>query len=241
MLTGMPALLLSTSTLYGQSLLSYALPEIDNWLSKSRELVFVPYALKDHGAYTRRVSAALQPLGVRVLGAHETDDVAGLIRDVGFVFVGGGNTFRLLDRLQASGLAESISMLYAQGLCNYMGSSAGTNVACPTIRTTNDMPIVQPVSFKAIGIVPFQINPHYLDPIEGLTHMGETRQTRLVEYLEENAVPVIGLREGSWIWSQNPEEFELRGGSARVFRRGTDPENIAGPARLSADLRPLSL
>jgi dipeptidase E len=141
------------------------------------------------------------------------------------VFVGGGNTFRLLARLQQAGLVETLRDRVAAGM-RYMGASAGTNLACPTIRTTNDMPVVQPVDFVALGLVPFQVNPHYLDPDPASAHMGETREERIREYLEENDAPVVGLREGSWIAVEGAVARLEGPRPARLFRRGRDPEEI---------------
>lgn len=218
----MEALLLSTSTLYGQRYLEYALEPISEWMDAEREIVFVPYALADHNAYTSRVAEALSPLGVRVRGLHEYEDVSVALSEASRMFVGGGNTFRLLHRLQQNGLIEVIRQAVAGG-SRYLGSSAGTNIASPTIRTTNDMPIVEPASFDALELVPFQINPHYLDPIPDLPHMGETRETRLTEFLEENDRPVVALREGAWLRIRDSGSIQLEGHTARLFQRGGSP------------------
>lgn len=148
------------------------------------------------------------------------------------VFVGGGNTFRLLKTLRDTDLLAAIGRRVDQGMV-YMGASAGSNIASPTIRTTNDMPIVQPDSFEALGLVPFQINPHYIDPPTDSTHMGETREKRLVEYLEENEMPVVGIREGVWI---RVEDGRARLGgirNTRILRRAMSPEERAPGADLS--------
>jgi dipeptidase E len=216
-------LLLSNSTAPGRSYLEHVLDELAELLTDVRRLVFVPFALADHDGYTARVAEALAPLGVRVVGAH-TDEPSRLLDSAQAVFVGGGNTFRLLRELHARRLLSAIRRRVADGTV-YLGSSAGTNVAGPTIRTTNDMPIVWPPSFDAIGLVPFQINPHYLDPVPGDRHMGETREQRIEEFLEENDVPVLGLREGTWL--RRVEDTLVLGGegpgrgcSGAVSRRG---------------------
>jgi dipeptidase E len=121
----------------------------------------------------------------------------------------------------------------------YMGASAGTNIAAPTIRTTNDMPIVEPDGFDALGLVPFQINPHYLDPDPQSRHMGETREERIREFLEENDRVVVGLREGAWLRIEGGEAL-LRGAGARVFRRGEAPREVAAGGRLDPLLAPAS-
>jgi len=173
--------------------------------------------------YGARVRDRLAAIGVEV--STLTADEAGrkAVREAAAVFTGGGNTFRLLKTLQDSGL---LSVLRERALTDlpYLGSSAGTNIAAPTIRTTNDMPIVQPASFEALGLVPFQINPHYLDADPGSTHMGETREQRLKEFHEENETPVVGLREGAWIRVE--DGHAVLGGTrgARIFRRGEAPE-----------------
>lgn len=231
-------LLLSTSTLPGGSFLDYALEPVEQWLDGSRELLFVPYALRDHERYTSAAAAALAPLGVRVLGAHALTDPVGVAQGCGRMFVGGGNTFRLLQMLQLGGLVDAIRSVIRGG-GRYLGSSAGTNVACPTIRTTNDMPIVEPASLAALGLVPFQVNPHYLDPIAGLVHAGETRELRLEQYLEENEIPVLGMREGSWLWC-GPDQFALEGHTARVFRRDMVPWDAQPGTRFSGDLVPFA-
>jgi dipeptidase E len=170
-----------------------------------------------------------------VTGLTADDAAPAVLAAAEAVFVGGGNTFRLLDRLQRTGLLGLVRERVLEGM-PYMGASAGTNIAAPTIRTTNDMPIVEPAGFGAFGLVPFQINPHYLDAVPGSRHMGETREERLREYLEENGVPVLGLREGAWLLREQAA-LTLRGHTARVFRRGRDPEEHAAGADLSFLLR----
>jgi len=164
---------------------------------------------------------------------HPEDDPRRLAADAQAVFTGGGNSFRLLRALHTTGLVEALRDRVAAG-APYMGSSAGTNMACPTLRTTNDMPIVQPPSFEALALVPFQINPHYLDPAPGSAHMGETREERLTQFLEENAVPVLGLREGTWLVRED-DRLELAGvaAGARLFRRGAAPEEYGPGTDLS--------
>lgn len=228
----MHLLLLSNSTAPGRGYLEHAIDVLASTLDGVTELVFVPFALKDHDAYTARVAEALRPLGVTVRGAHQGDPAA-LLRDAGAVFVGGGNTFRLADALQRLDLLGAIRSAVAGG-APYLGSSAGTNVACPSLRTTNDMPIVQPRSFETLGLVPFQINPHYLDPDPTSTHQGETRELRLLEFLEENPGPVLGMREGTWL-RRDGERLVLEGeaAGARLLARGSDPVEIATGTDLS--------
>ena len=216
-------LLISNSTNHGQGYLDHVISEIDGFLGPVRRLVFVPFALKDREKYGATAAQRLAAIGVEVQTL--TTDEAGrrMAEEAKAVFTGGGNTFRLLKTLQESGI---LSILRERALAGmpYLGSSAGTNIAAPTIRTTNDMPIVEPASFDALGLVPFQINPHYLDADPGSTHMGETRETRLKEFHEENETPVVGLREGAWIRVE--EIGATLGGArgARIFRRGQEPE-----------------
>jgi dipeptidase E len=221
-------LLLSNSAMSGRGLLEHALEAIADLLGTVRRVHFVPYALADHDGYTARVQSALAPLGAMLIGVHRAPEPRQAIEEAEAVFVGGGNTFRLLRSLQQLGLLEPVRRRVLEGSLRYMGASAGTNVACPTLRTTNDMPIVQPASFEACGLVPFQINPHYLDPVPGSAHMGETRERRLEEFLEENDVPVLGMREGAWL-RRRGARLRLDGlAGARLFRRGQPPREL-GP------------
>ena len=216
-------LLISNSTNHGQGYLDHVLQEIDGFLGPVRRLLFVPFALQDRAGYGAKVGERLAAIGVEV--ATLTADEAGRRMAAGAeaVFTGGGNTFRLLKTLQDAGLLAILRERALAGL-PYMGSSAGTNIAAPTIRTTNDMPIVEPVSFAALGLVPFQINPHYLDPDPGSTHMGETREQRLKEFHEENETPVVGLREGAWLRIEGDRATLGGARGARIFRRGEAPE-----------------
>ena len=221
-------LLLSNSTMFGRELLEHALEAIADLLGTVRRVHFVPYALADHDGYTARVQSALAPLGAMLIGVHRAPEPRQAIEEAEAVFVGGGNTFRLLRSLQQLGLLEPVRRRVLEGSLRYMGASAGTNVACPTLRTTNDMPIVQPVSFEAFGLVPFQVNPHYLDPVPDPAHMGETRERRIEEFLEENDVPVLGMREGAWL-RRRGARLRLDGlAGARLFRRGQPPQEL-GP------------
>ena len=221
----MHLLLLSNSTAPGRSYLEHARDALAELLGDAHRIVFVPYALADHDGYTATVARAFEPLGVEVVGSH-TGDAAALVAGADAVFVGGGNTFRLVAALHDLGLVAVIRGA-VKGGARYIGSSAGTNVATPSLRTTNDMPIVEPPSFDTLGLVPFQINPHYLDPAPGSKHMGETRETRLREFHEENETPVVGLREGA-ILRVDGESVVLKGhAGARLFRRGQEPVEIA--------------
>lgn len=217
-------LLLSNSTNFGSGYLDHAMEAVLRFLGPARRLAFVPFALQDQARYAARVRERFEREGIEVVRVTEDAGLATL-ESAGAVFVGGGNTFRLLGRLRSSGVLDALRRLAARGV-PYLGSSAGTNIAAPTIKTTNDMPIVDPRGFEALGLVPFQINPHYLDPDAGSRHMGETREERLREYLEENEAPVVGLREGTWLHLEGTS-LRLEGGSpARVFRRREAPQEV---------------
>jgi dipeptidase E len=217
-------LLLSNSTQHGRGYLDHASDALQAFLGPRGKVAFVPYAEYDLDAYAEKAARRLAALGYEVESVHRRPQS---LADADAVFVGGGNTFRLLHRLYATGLVEAIRRGVAGGLA-YVGSSAGSIVAAPTIKTTKDMPIVQPPSFDALALVPFQISPHYLDPDPGSTHMGETQEERILTFLQENDCPVVGLREGAWL-KIDAGVPHLEGGTARVFRRGVPPaECVAG-------------
>jgi dipeptidase E len=218
-------MLLSNSFSPGQGALEHAMGALAGLFSGAREVLFVPYASSDPHAYTEAMREVLRTRGVQVTGAHQvTDPVAALAR-AGAVFVGGGNAFRLLQAVQRNGLLSAIGDRVRSGL-PYLGVSAGANLACPTIRTTNDMPIVQPASLTALGLIPFQVNPHYPAASTGDDHLRRARDRRLSEFLEENDVPVLGLCEGSWL--QVSGTTATLGGTSggRVFTRGDDPRDV---------------
>jgi len=218
-------LLLSNSTGFGGGYLDYAMPAVRAYLGSVRALAFVPFALKDRSAYAAKVRERFGREGIDVAAVTADAEGRALVASAEAVFVGGGNTFRLLDQLQRAGVLEVLRERARAGM-PYLGASAGTNIAAPTIRTTNDMPIVQPASFEALGLLPFQINPHYLDADPASRHMGETREDRLREYLEENEAPVLGLREGSWLHREGAS-LKLEGAApARLFRRRAAPQEL---------------
>jgi|SRR5215831_159934 len=215
-------LLISNSTLYGSGYLDHAEAAIRGFLGEVKRIAFIPFAMHDRHAYTARVRERLGLLGVSVTSAHDVSNPRRIVEDAEAVFVGGGNTFRLLKGLYEFDLVRSIREKMESG-GSYIGSSAGSIVACPSLKTTKDMPIVQPPSFTALGLVDFQISPHYLDPDPSSTHMGETQEERIQQYLEENEAPVVGLREGSMLQVED-ESVVLKGVTgARVFRRGEKP------------------
>ncbi len=215
-------LLLSTSTVHGTQYLEHAVSEFRDFLGATRRVLFLPYALADPGAYAAKARAAFEAMGYALDSIHESAAPKQAIETAEAIFCGGGNSFRLLDALQRNDLLGLIRRRVSGGL-PYSGASAGSNVACPTIRTTNDMPIVEPASLHALGLVAFQINPHYVDPDPGSRHMGETREERLLQFHEENQAPVVGLREGALLRVTGPSVL-LRGlAGARIFRRGEPP------------------
>lgn len=225
--------LLSNSTNFGERYLDHAMADIREFLGPVRRLAFVPFALVDQAAYTAKARERFAAEGIEVIALSAQKGRTDALRAAEAVFVGGGNTFRLLRTLQAAGHLDALRDRVTAGM-PYLGASAGTNIAAPTIRTTNDMPIVQPASFDALGLVPFQINPHYVDATDGSRHMGETREERLREYLEENEAPVVGLREGAWLRREGASlRLEGRNG-ARLFRRGAEPGELAPGTLLDA-------
>jgi dipeptidase E len=224
--------LISTSTVFGTRYLEHAVPELRDALAGVKRVLFVPYALQDRDGYAAKARAAFEEMGFALDSLHEAADPVRAVGEAEAVFCGGGNTFRLLKALDERGVLPEIRRRVAGGMV-YSGASAGSNLACPTIRTTNDMPIVEPRSLDALGLVSFQINPHYLDPVPGSTHMGETRETRIREFHEENEAPVVGLREGA-ILRVEGESVLLKGmAGARVFRKGEEPVEVAPVAELS--------
>ncbi|MEA2166249.1 MAG: dipeptidase [Thermoanaerobaculia bacterium] len=221
----MRLLLISSSTVHGFGFLDHPEPEIRSFLGDLKRVAFVPFAAHDHAAYTAKVRERLARMALDVITIDDLDRADA-------IFVGGGNTFRLLKTLYDRKLLDTIRERVRGGL-PYIGSSAGTVIAAPTMRTTNDMPIVYPPSFDAFGFVSFQINPHYLDPDPTSTHKGETREDRIREFHEENETPVVGLREGSVLRVDDGVTL-LGQKTARVFRRGHEPIETS-PGKIEFD------
>jgi len=230
-------LLLSASTVHGTAYLEHAFSELRDFLGGVPRVLFVPFAIKDQEGYAARARSTFGEIGYALDSLHETADPARALANAEAVFCGGGNTFRLLKTLYDRNLMGLLRQRARDGML-YSGASAGSNLACPTIKTTNDMPIVQPPSFEALGLVSFQINPHYVDADPASRHMGETRETRLKEFHEENDTPVVGLREGAMLRVKDGS-VELKGqAGARVFRRGLAPVEVAPPSVLDELLAP---
>jgi dipeptidase E len=212
----MELLLLSNSTNHGSRMFAHA-AEAFAEVASGATVTFIPFALAEWDDYAYRAEAAFDSFGVEMVSAHRHPDPADAILGADVVMMGGGNTFRLLDTLAGLGVLEGLSEHVRSGATRYLGASAGTNVACPTIRTTNDMPICQPESFTALGLIPFQINLHYVDADPASTFMGETREERIGEFLEENPCPVLALYEGSWLSVSNGVARVT--GRSRLFQR----------------------
>ena len=212
-------ILASTSTVHGSEFLEYLLDDLEVHFKDVEDVVFIPYARPNgisHDQYTEKASEVFLKIGKKVKGLHEFDNPKEAIQNAKGIFIGGGNTFVLVNQLYQNDLIEILKLSIENGI-PYLGTSAGTNICGLTIGASNDMPIVYPPSFKTLGLVPFNINPHYLDPDPKSKHMGETRATRIQEFHQFNTIPVVGLREGSFL-SIEEDTIILKGPlSARIF------------------------
>jgi dipeptidase E len=225
----------STSTLHGGEYLDYLLPELQSFFSNVKELLFIPYARPSgisHDDYTKKVSEAFAKINIAVKGIHEYENPIEALEKAQGIFTGGGNTFLLVSQLYKNNVIDTLEKVVKNGT-PYLGTSAGSNICGLTMSTTNDMPIVYPPSFRTLGFVSFNINPHYLDPIEGSTHMGETRETRINEFHHFNPQPVVGLREGSWLEVKG-DCVKLKGTlTARIFKRNETPIEVEPETELN--------
>ena len=225
----------STSTVYGLGYLEYLLPTLEDHFKDTDTIVFVPYARPSgisHDEYTSIAAEAFAKIGKKVVGLHTYENPVEAIEQAQGIFTGGGNTFLLVKQLYKTEVMFAMRAVLLKGT-PYLGCSAGSNITGLTMETTNDMPIVYPPSFQTLGMVPFNINPHYLDPIEGSTHMGETRETRINEFHAFNTQPVLGLREGSWLEVRGAK-ITLRGElTARLFRQNQAPVELETNSDLS--------
>jgi dipeptidase E len=225
----MKLLLISNSRLPGQGYLEYPKQNIKDFLGeKKANIIFIPYAAVtfSYDDYEAKVNEALADIDVKVTSAHRFANPIEAIENADAVVVGGGNTWQLVKVLHEKGLMKAIRKKVKKGL-PFIGWSAGSNIACPTLRTTNDMPIVEPKKFKTLKLVPFQINPHYLDEHPD-NHAGETREQRIGEFIEINRdVPVVGLREGSMLWVENGKMTLLGHLTARLFKHGQAPVELS--------------
>ncbi|KAM4697591.1 alpha-aspartyl dipeptidase [Rhinophrynus dorsalis] len=218
-------LLISNSTLHGGGYLEHCQEHIKTFLgAQVKRVLFIPYALHDRDGYAKIARQKFESLGYSLDSIHEGPDPVDSVKKAEAIFIGGGNTFRLLKALYDNGLIPIIKKKVLEDGVPYIGSSAGTNVATVSISTTNDMPIVYPPSLQALGLVPFNINPHYLDPDANSKHMGETREQRISQYHEEPDTPaVLGLREGCLLLVEGDKASLLGITRARLFLRGKAP------------------
>lgn len=222
-------LLISNSTNAGEAYLAWPQQIIADFFKRFniRRVLFVPYAgvTPGYDAYAQKVAKVFEGMGVALDSVHQTPFPVTAVQQAECIVVGGGNTFHLVREMQRTGIMEAIREKALQG-CPYMGWSAGSNVACPTIKTTNDMPIVEPESFNALNLVPFQINPHYLDA-NPAGHGGETREDRIKEFMVVNPdVYVAGLREATYLTVEN-DKMTLGGSrKMRLFKAGEETREI---------------
>jgi dipeptidase E len=235
----MNLLLISNSTNPGEAYLDYPKNNIASFLGKAPvKALFIPYAAVTFSfdEYEAKVSQRFREIGHEVISIHHFNDAVAAVNEAAAIVIGGGNTWMLLKMLRDNRLIEPIRKRVLNGI-PYIGWSAGSNVACPTIRTTNDMPVVEPDSFAALNLIPFQINPHYLDT-NPAGHAGETREQRIEEFIEVNpGVNVAGLREGTMLLIRD-KTIALHGPrKMRIFRKGVPPAELSGSDDLSFLLR----
>lgn len=221
-------LLASTSTLFGEDYLAYLKPVISELFRGITEIIFVPYARPggiSHDEYTAKAAAAFGELGIAVSGLHSYEDPAAAIAQAKGFFTGGGNTFLLVKQLHEQNLMLALKQAAESGT-PYLGASAGSNIGGINMQTTNDMPIVYPPDFTTMGLVPFNLNPHYLDPDPDSKHNGETRETRIREFHTQQTTPVVGLREGSWIQVKGAAITTEGSRHSRIFEAGKEAYEI---------------
>jgi len=225
----------STSTVHGSEYLEYLLDELSVFFKEVNTILFIPYARPSgmsHDAYTEKVKEAFSKIKKTVTGIHNFENPVLAVEKAEAIFVGGGNTFVLLNQLYKHNLLSVLKETVNKGT-PYLGTSAGSNICGLTIKNTNDMPIMYPPNFTALGLVSFNLNPHYLDPDTTLKHMGETRETRIKEFHAFNSQPVIGLREGSWLFV-NGDSIVLKGPlSARIFEQNKTPYEVQPETELN--------
>jgi dipeptidase E len=225
----------STSTVHGSGFLEYLLEDLVQHYKDTKNILFIPYARPSgisHDVYTKKTKIAFAKIGKTINGIHEFDNPKQAIKEAKGIFIGGGNTFVLVNQLYKNNLITALQDAVNNGTA-YLGTSAGSNICGLTLCTTNDMPIVYPPSFKTLAFVPFNINPHYLDPDPTSKHMGETRETRIQEFHNFNTQPVIGLREGSYLQIIN-NEITLKGKlTARIFEYNKIPYEIESNSTLN--------
>ncbi|GGC77086.1 dipeptidase E [Flavobacterium lutivivi] len=218
----------STSTLHGGNYLEYLLPNLKSHFENCEEVIFIPYARPGgitHEEYTQKVAETFKSININIRGLHEFSNPVEALKKAKGIFTGGGNTFLLVTQLYQNNVMEVLKEVIENGT-PYLGSSAGSNITGVSMQTTNDMPIIYPPSFETLGVIPFNLNPHYLDPDLQSKHMGETRETRIKEFHAFNNIPVLGLREGSWL-EVNGETIILKGNlTARWFTANNAPVEL---------------
>ena len=229
-------LIASTSTVHGSGYLEYLLDSLKVHFKNANTVLFIPYARPggiSHQDYTEIVRIAFSKINKAVKGIHEFDNPKDAIKSAEAIFTGGGNTFVLVNQLYKNNLMSELRSTIESGT-PYLGTSAGSNICGLSIGTSNDMPIMYPPNFNALGLIPFNINPHYLDPEPGSTHMGETRETRIIEFHEFNSQPVIGLREGSYLEVKGSKIVLMGPLKARVFEKNRQPYELETMSDLSS-------
>jgi dipeptidase E len=234
-MAGTRLLLISNSIQHGRGYLDHVEEELREFLGPRRRVLFFPYAQHDWKSAADLVCERMRRMNYSVQSIHDISNQARAVQQAEALFVGGGNTFRLLSGLYAADVLKAIRSTVEQGT-PYLGSSAGSIIACPTLKTTKDMPVVQPPSFEALGLVRFQISPHYLDPDPNSKHMGETQEERIGHYHQENDLAVVGLREGSFLRVEQGQILLKGEYPARVFRRGEIPREAQAGTDLAAML-----
>jgi dipeptidase E len=225
----------STSTVFGGKYLDYLLPTLEIHFKNCTTIIFIPYAQPggiSYDEYTKKAKEAFKKIGKNIKGIHEFENPVTAINNAEGIFTGGGNTFLLVTKLYENNILNTLKKVLKNGI-PYLGTSAGSNITGVSMQTTNDMPIIYPPSFDTLGLIPFNINPHYLDADIQSKHMGETRETRINEFHTINSLPVLGLREGSWL-EVNNEKIILKGNlTARLFLQNKNPEEIIPETDLS--------
>ncbi|WP_078055303.1 dipeptidase PepE [Flavobacterium crassostreae] len=226
----------STSTLHAGGYLEYLLPELSNHFKDCKTVLFIPYARPSgisHEQYTANAALAFAKINIAIKGIHEFEDAAMAIKNAQGIFTGGGNTFLLVQQLYQYNIMHVLADTVSSGT-PYLGTSAGSVICGLSMQNTNDMPIIYPPNFQTLGLIPFNINAHYLDPDTQSQHMGETRETRLKEFHVFNTIPVLGLREGSWL-EVKAGKIILRGGlKARLFEANQTPTELENNSDLSS-------
>jgi len=225
----------STSTLHGGSYLDYLLPQLKVHFAACQSILFIPYARPSgisHDDYTTKVASVFSTIGIQVKGLHEFKNPIEALQQAEGIFTGGGNTFLLVTQLYENNVMAVLKEVIEKGT-PYLGTSAGSNICGLTMKTTNDMPIIYPPSFDTLGVIPFNLNPHYLDPDVNSTHMGETRETRISEFHQFNTAAVLGLREGSWLEVKGDSIVLIGTLTARLFRQNQEAVELESGIELS--------